>query len=295
MNFSQIETVFAVAHAGSFSKAAKEMGLAPQSLMQQVALVERELGVDLFKRGSRGVEPTKPGAIFLEKERRALDCHHAAVKAVQAAASRDETMRIGIPIGVNPAFLLYACEQFLCKHPDANLIYVAHKRSEMPRALVNGEIDLYMDVCPLDSVPFKSSGLFPVKQYCILGKDNPLALETQVSPRKLSGRPVGVWESPELYASLATEVGLSVGDLHDVHRDLSAALLFCISGGVLVAGPPVVELLKETLAFAPLDFDTHIMYAAVYSDDQNPLIRTFIASAHEAADSEDNPWKRYRL
>ena len=74
MNFSQIETVFAVAHAGSFSKAAKKMGLAPQSLMQQVALVERELGVDLFKRSSQGVEPTEPGAIFLEKEQHVLDC-----------------------------------------------------------------------------------------------------------------------------------------------------------------------------------------------------------------------------
>lgn len=57
----QIESFIEVANAGSFSKAAKALYIAPSSLIQQIDLLEKRLGLVLFERGSRGVKLTEAG------------------------------------------------------------------------------------------------------------------------------------------------------------------------------------------------------------------------------------------
>lgn len=57
----QIESFIETAAAGSFSKAARALYIAPSSLIQQIDLLERRLGVVLFERGRRGVKLTEAG------------------------------------------------------------------------------------------------------------------------------------------------------------------------------------------------------------------------------------------
>ena len=54
----QIESFIETAHAGSFSKAARALYIAPSSLIQQIDLLEQRLGVVLFERGRKGVALT---------------------------------------------------------------------------------------------------------------------------------------------------------------------------------------------------------------------------------------------
>lgn len=57
----QIESFIEVANAGSFSKAARALYIAPSSLIQQIDLLEKRLGIVLFERGRRGVKLTEAG------------------------------------------------------------------------------------------------------------------------------------------------------------------------------------------------------------------------------------------
>lgn len=57
----QIESFIEVANAGSFSKAARALYIAPSSLIQQIDLLEKRLDVVLFERGRRGVKLTEAG------------------------------------------------------------------------------------------------------------------------------------------------------------------------------------------------------------------------------------------
>ena len=62
MHSRQIESFIAVADGGSFNRAARALYIAPSSLIQQIDLLERRLGVVLFERGNRGVRLTEAGS-----------------------------------------------------------------------------------------------------------------------------------------------------------------------------------------------------------------------------------------
>lgn len=57
----QLESFVKTANAGSFTKAARALYIAPSSLIQQIDLLERRLDVVLFERGHRGVKLTEAG------------------------------------------------------------------------------------------------------------------------------------------------------------------------------------------------------------------------------------------
>ena len=56
-----IESFIETAKAGSFTKAAHALYIAPSSLIQQIDLLEQRLGIVLFERGHRGIKLTEAG------------------------------------------------------------------------------------------------------------------------------------------------------------------------------------------------------------------------------------------
>lgn len=56
-----IESFIETAKAGSFTKAARALYIAPSSLIQQIDLLEQRLGIVLFERGHQGVTLTEAG------------------------------------------------------------------------------------------------------------------------------------------------------------------------------------------------------------------------------------------
>jgi LysR family transcriptional regulator, transcription activator of glutamate synthase operon len=72
MELRQLRYLDAVARRRSFTRAALELHIAQSALSQQVARLERELGVELLRRTTRRVEVTEAGQLVLARARRAL-------------------------------------------------------------------------------------------------------------------------------------------------------------------------------------------------------------------------------
>src|ERR671929_1238577 len=66
MDPRRVLTFRAVAHQRSFSRAARELALSQPSVSNQVAALEREIGVRLLVREPGGLRLTHEGAILLE-------------------------------------------------------------------------------------------------------------------------------------------------------------------------------------------------------------------------------------
>ena len=78
MNFRQLACFVAVADEGSFTRAARAIGIAQPSLSQHIRALEEELNGRLFERLPRGVALTPAGRVLLPEAR-------AAVRAVERA------------------------------------------------------------------------------------------------------------------------------------------------------------------------------------------------------------------
>jgi molybdate transport repressor ModE-like protein len=95
LDAGRVRVLVEVAHAGSIAAAAARMGFTPSALSQQLAKLEREVGVPLFERGRTGTRLTGPGRVLLEHGERVLGELRAAEEAVRAAAG-DEPQRIAV-------------------------------------------------------------------------------------------------------------------------------------------------------------------------------------------------------
>ena len=73
MNIQQCRYVVAIAKAGSFSEAAKQLYVTQPSLSSAVKDLEEELAVQLFIRSKSGVNLTEEGVDFLVYANRILD------------------------------------------------------------------------------------------------------------------------------------------------------------------------------------------------------------------------------
>src|SRR5260370_26671027 len=86
MELRHLRYFLAVAEALSFTKAAAQLRLAQPALSRRVQDLEDDIGVDLLKRGPRGVILTAEGKLFLEKTRQLLKLADESVEQVRALA-----------------------------------------------------------------------------------------------------------------------------------------------------------------------------------------------------------------
>ncbi len=100
MELRQLRYFIAVADTLNFSRAAESLYISQSSLSQQIADLEREIGVELFKRSKRSVELTAAGKTMLRLARNLLYSAEKLVPEVRYVA-QTETMDRDIYIGID--------------------------------------------------------------------------------------------------------------------------------------------------------------------------------------------------
>ena len=108
-----------VVETGNFSKAARQLDLAPTSVSRQVAALEDELGVRLINRTTRRQRLTEAGVLYYDRVKQILsdiDTANFAVSTLEATPSG--TLRVTAPITFGRLYVVAALSAFLARYPD---------------------------------------------------------------------------------------------------------------------------------------------------------------------------------
>lgn len=136
--------VLAVARAGSFTRAAEELFLAQPSLSTQIRKLEKELGVELFRRLGRRVELTSAGEAFIEHIEPALfQIEQARAQAVAVKTLDRGRLAIGVLPSVGATLLPDVLAAYRAAHPGIEVELIEHNQSvAFERMVQTGKLDL---------------------------------------------------------------------------------------------------------------------------------------------------------
>ena len=176
MKLNHLRDVLAIVERGSIRAAARALDLPQPALSRSIRELERELGVALFERTTRGVTPTQSGTLFL-----------ARAKAVQSELRRareeiDQLRgfthgRVAACLSTVPhiSLLAPALGTFRERYPDVHLDILDGLFPTSEPALKDGTLDCYIGPPPEQMPPeFSAEKLFENTRVILCRKGHPL-------------------------------------------------------------------------------------------------------------------------
>jgi len=120
---------------GSFTKAARALGVTPQATSRSVARLERTLGVELFRRTTRHLAPTDAARRYYARCTQALALFAIAEREAAAGhAALEGCVRISVPTTYGHHRLLPSLAAFRERHPGIEVeLNVANRNIDFVR------------------------------------------------------------------------------------------------------------------------------------------------------------------
>jgi DNA-binding transcriptional LysR family regulator len=208
MNVRQLTCFVAVVEDGSFTRAARRVGIAQPSLSQHIRALEEELGGAVLERHPRGISLTPAGRSLLPEARaavRAVERGRRAARAALALESGDLEIAtvLSMAVGLLPRYIRRWHE----RHPNIGVrLQEFRHRTLLEQAVEQGIADFAIGPLPLRTW----DGLLePVswEEFVIVAPpDDPLARRGAVSLEQLADREWVLYHPDHGLAGILEEV-----------------------------------------------------------------------------------------
>lgn len=170
---SQLQTLVAVAHAGTFSKAAEDLNVTQSAISQSIKNLEKKVGVTLFKRSGKRVYLTNEGERLFELGSTYLDQMSEAITDIRDVKDQMKgKVRIGTLTGVGKSWLSRKIVDFTAKYPDLSV----ELKMAFPSDLMTRFENLQLDGVILPEYALPSTGekhLVGTEYSTLVFPDNP--------------------------------------------------------------------------------------------------------------------------
>ena len=135
----------------NFTEAAALLGMTQPNVTQQLAKLERELGVMLFFRNGRNVELTPAGRVLLEECGRLFAAEERILRKLRSAGRERRSFALGGTVTAGSFLLLGMTTLFRRENPDCELQLKIDRQSALLPLLAAGELDLLLTEDPYDA------------------------------------------------------------------------------------------------------------------------------------------------
>lgn len=240
VDLRQFQAFVEVAQTGSFSRAARSLGMSQSALSQAVRQLEEELQVRLLDRTTRSVQLSKVGADFLPGIQRLLaDLDHQLQDLRDLREHRRGHVTVACVPSVALRLMPLVLANFQRGHPMVNVTLKEISRHQIIAGLRSGDAELGIANVPGEDPDLDAVRLLTDSFALVMRRDHPLAARTSVSWQDgvaagLIAMATGTGIRLEMERGLA-EIGRS-GPLHEAEHP--ATLLAMVEAGVGVAPLP---------------------------------------------------------
>ncbi len=289
MELRQLEYFVAVAEEQNFTRAAERVHISQSGVSAQIRQLERELGTDLFDRGSRTVTLTVAGKAALEHARATL----AAAAAVRRAADEvtgliSGSLTVGMVIGCTLTPLFDALAAFHRAHPGVELSLWEDNSDRLVDGVRAGTLDLAL-VGAAGAPPHDLNALTIISEplVAVVPPGHPLATQPQVSLGDLVDHPLACMPPGTGLRAVFDEACTVRGIEPTITWEASAAdalaELTFRELAVAVLSESMATHYRDRLTALPLDdVDIPALLALVWKPSTNPALHALIEHCEQA-------------
>ncbi|MDC0773878.1 LysR family transcriptional regulator [Streptomyces sp. HD] len=276
----------AVAEELHFTRAAERLYVSQPALSKQVRALERQLGVELFRRAPQGVTLTEAGVALLPHARRVLEAWSEGSGALEAArAAARGTLVVGMSTSPGRGGLLPAIRsRFTAAHPDTVLRLRQVGWADPTAGLADGDADVAFVWLPLpDPDRYAWTVLVEEPRLVALPDTHPLAsrpeidftdlLDEQFLALPTSAGPLrDYWLALEERGGRPPRIGAEVASTEETYEALVAGLGVCL---VATGNAPLITL--GGVVTRPVRGLSPSRYALAWrrADERRPLVRAY--------------------
>lgn len=238
MNISHLRTFVEVVDKGSFSAAARSLGISQPAVTMQIQGLESDIGATLLERRYRRVQLTEAGRALLPTARGVL---------LKLDAAREEIGRLSdtvsghleIAASTTPGqyVLPRLLGSYLRAYPDVTVSLRVHDTAEVIDRVESGEAHIGITGAKRANAKVEFEEVGSDRLIAICPSDHPLAKQRAVTGAALAEQPFIVRESGSgtrtVVENALRENGVDPGDLHVVlELGTSEAIVSAVEGGM---------------------------------------------------------------
>ncbi len=268
INSKQLYYFTVISETGSFTAAAKKLGISQPPLSKQIMLLEEELGVKLFERGAKKTELTEAGTYLYFKARDILSLMDSVSEDLKHfPSSARGLLKLGV-ISSAGTVLVDFLKHFTADHPGVRFEVTEGNTYELLEKMKNGLVE-----CSIIRTPFNPEGL-----ECVYGKKEPIMAVgipeffPEISDDKLritglTGKPLIYYRRFDSIISLAFQNSGIEPDIFCRNDDARTCLQWAKAGlGIALVPQSICDIkMLDNLIFKEIDSpDTVTQIAAVY-------------------------------
>lgn len=284
-----LEAFIVTVEAGSFSSASDRLYISRPALIQQMNLLEKQLGFRLFHRSNRGVVLTKAGQLFYGEAKQMLLVSNDLIRRCKSVeADGGDTILIGSLPGFTPVVLPKLCQTFSQLYPSVTLQFVDYPLENYFKSFTEGKFDItteYMSGYMFDHPDYQFIKLLEDKQCCGVSASHPLAKKDVIRFSDLRGQKL------VLYAKDITRVDDRLREyltqneplvtLIDITTYSSSLPLRCELEGCILIFYSMYWQNFPTMIAKPVEWDFPIDIGLGYRSNPRPSVKKFIELAKE--------------
>mgnify|MGYP006094222099 FL=1 len=250
MTLQQFEYIVALDECRHYVRAAEQCFVSQPNLTMQIIKLEEEIGVRIFDRNKKPLQPTKIGEEIIIRARQIL---RDSRQLKEFVSHEKESMEGEFTIGIIPTLAPYLLPRFLPlfmkENPGVHLKIQELQTNQIISQLENGIIDIGILVTPLNEAAIKEIPIFYEPFLLYLPKNHRLLKEKLMVADDLDPSDVLVLEEGHCFREQALSIckggkyGSSIG--FDYQSGSIEALKSLVQNGVGYTLVPELSVINE--------------------------------------------------